>query len=105
MGQGSHHVTPKVSYIGTTRAQFAAGFLFGIHQGGFNLKDLDVCLDKENTADKIFHNALDELKEALKEDAHPESHNWGQQIAVRSLRAMAEFIYDMATEKSGKSFV
>jgi hypothetical protein len=53
----------------------------------------------------MFHMGLSELGEALKEDDDPDRHSWGQQVAVRALREMAKFIYEMATEQSNMQYI
>jgi hypothetical protein len=86
-------------------SQFAAGFFFGIHAGGYKIDDLDKCLRREMKATSLFKMGLNEITEALKEDSQPESHGWGQQEAVRALREMAKFIYEMATEKENMKYI
>lgn len=108
-GQGSSGNPPKHKpvkvYEGSPAAQFAAGFFFGIKAGGFKQEDLDKCLDKELKAVKAFNMGFSEIKEALKEDSDPDRHRWGQQVAVRALREMGLFIYEMATETSHRNLI
>lgn len=103
---GTHtSLKPVKVYEGTPAAQFAAGFFFGIRAGGYKVEELDACLRKETKAVATFSMGISELQEALKEDGDPDRHRWGQQEAVRALREMALFIYEMATQKANRQYV
>lgn len=64
--KGPHEDSTRLKhYIENVGAEFASGFLYGARVGGFALKDLFECLEKEPFADRIFYTADIEMKRAF----------------------------------------
>ena len=90
-------ITGHLSYYTHLGSEFAAGYLFGINAGMFNIDELHKCLMFEPMSDMVLQAADALFKKSLQRKGQNGLKTpWGAQ----ALSQLANFVYEMAMERN-----